>query len=191
MKIQRTLLSFALTLVAAAGILVPMGQPQSAKASSVDTPVLERSEGYTLRFKANPNAAQYVINDETDYRNGLILTNDDADSNGFIYYTTETVGEHNVTVDAYVNGNVLTSNEVTVTNDPVFFYGAPTSLFFHDVTNNEAGKYSILQEDGTYKTIKYVKIFKKIFGIYTFLKFKDKNESLINLKSDSNLATTV
>ena len=150
MKIQRTLLSFALTLVAAAGILVPMGRPQSAKASSIDTPVLERSEGYTLRFKANPNAAQYVINDETDYRNGLILTNDDADSNGFIYYTTETVGEHNVTVDAYVNGNVLTSNEVTVTNDPVFFYGTPTSLFFHDVTNNEAGKYSILQEDGTY-----------------------------------------
>ncbi|MBR2505593.1 MAG: hypothetical protein IKB70_01430 [Bacilli bacterium] len=150
MKIQRTLLSFALTLLAAAGILVPMGRPQSAKASSIDTPVLERSEGYTLRFKANPNAAQYVINDETDYRNGLILTNDDADSNGFIYYTTETVGEHNVTVDAYVNGNVLTSNEVTVTNDPVFFYGAPTSLFFHDVTNNEAGKYSILQEDGTY-----------------------------------------
>lgn len=150
MKIQRALLSFALTLMAAAGILVPMGQPQSAKASSIDTPVLERSEGYTLRFKANPNAAQYVINDETDYRNGLILTNDDADSNGFIYYTTETVGQHNVTVDAYVNGNVLTSNEVAVTNDPVFFYGAPTSLFFHDVTNNEAGKYSILQEDGTY-----------------------------------------
>ncbi len=116
------------------------------------TPTLERSDGYKLRFKAINNATSYIVNDTTDYRNGLVLTNDDKDANGYIYYETETVGTHNVTITSNVGGNQYVSNSITITNKPMFFYGVPNCVRFYNVNtgSNENNEYSILQEDGTY-----------------------------------------
>ena len=122
--------------------------------SDNDSPVLTRQDGYVIRFKANPNADYYKIHDETDYKNGLELTNENADDNGYIYYETETVGVHNVSVTAYVDGEPHESNTITVTNKPVLFYGEQSNLYFYDVEGlNRENTYSILQKDGTWVNV--------------------------------------
>lgn len=157
MKMKKITFVACLSLAAATIIGISSeGFRQMSAASDANTPVLTRQDGYVVRFKANPNASKYVVNDTTDYRNGLVLTNADADDNGYIYYETETVGVHNVSVTAYINSNTYKSNTLTVTNKPVFFYGTPSSLSFFDVTGAEHDDepyYSIYQTDGTYKIV--------------------------------------
>jgi hypothetical protein len=118
---------------------------------SSEAVTLQRCDGYVVRFKANENATKYVINDEIDYRNGLVLTNEDADANGYIYFTCETVGEHNISVTSYVNSVAYLSEELDVTVKPVFFYSEQSNLYFYDIDNDsDSNTYSILQKDGSW-----------------------------------------
>jgi uncharacterized HAD superfamily protein len=152
-KSKAIILSSLLGAIAISGIVVGIiNHSRLSTKSDSYAPVLERSDGYKLRFKAIENASSYIVNDTTDYRDGLVLTNNDKDENGFIYYETETVGTHNVTITSYVDGNSYVSNQLTVNNKPMFFYGIPNCVRFYNVNTGSSAnnEYSILQEDGTY-----------------------------------------
>ena len=130
-KSKTIILSSFLGAIAISGIVIGIiNHSLLSTKSDSNAPVLERSDGYKLRFKAIENASSYIVNDTTDYRDGLVLTNNDKDENGFIYYETETVGTHNVTITSYVDGNSYVSNQLTITNKPMFFYGIPNCVRF-------------------------------------------------------------
>ena len=114
-------------------------------------PALQRCEDYTVRFKINENASKYVVHDDVDYKDGLVLTNADADANGYIYYETETVGTHDVYITAYIDGATYTSDSITVTNKPMFYYGTHHPMYFYDIDNaTKTGVYTLMLEDGTF-----------------------------------------
>ena len=111
---KKKIVNFTTISVAFAGVVgsIYLGVSQIYRSQASTLAVtLERCDGYTVRFKKDESASKYVINDDADYRDGLVLTNEDADANGYIYFTAETVGEHNISVTSYVNSSTYLSEE--------------------------------------------------------------------------------
>jgi len=120
--------------------------------------LLSRYEGYTLRFKDIPNVTKYEVYDDNDYRSTRpTLYSADKDSDGYLYYTTEVVGKHNVYVKAYMsNSETVTSNTVeAVENQPVFDYSPFSPVYFYNVNDltDTSATYSVIKDDGTVITV--------------------------------------
>jgi len=128
-------------------------------AGGLQAPTLEKYDGYTLRFKVVDHAVKYKVYDDNDYRSEVVLYQKDADKDGYLYYTTEVVGKHNVSVEAISDTNE-TSRSLTIRaieNKLVFPYGNFTPVLFHDMRENppasEEKIYTCKMADGT---VKYV-----------------------------------
>lgn len=85
-------------------------------------PVLEKGLGYTVTWSNVTNADYYIVHDDNDYRERIVIPAGEA-----VYtYKAEVVGNHNITVTAhsyYETRNSATSNEMTTPEvKPVFSY---------------------------------------------------------------------
>ncbi len=88
------------------------------------TPVVSQGMGYYVTWEAVENADYYLVKDDNDYRDGVIVMADEE-----LSYTTEVVGQHNVTVTAYsyydeFKTSATSASFATVEVKPVFSYKA-------------------------------------------------------------------
>ena len=88
------------------------------------TPVVSQGMGYFVTWEAVENADYYLVKDDNDYRDGVIVKADET-----LSYTVEVVGKHNVTVTAYsyydqFKTSATSASFATVEVKPVFSYKA-------------------------------------------------------------------
>ena len=127
------------------------------KGNVLAIPSLQRSDGYTIKFHIVDNATSYEVYDDNDYREDPVtLYQSDADENGYLYYTPEVVGKHNIKVRPFADNyySFESSPIQSVEIKEVFAYGLLYPVQFYDTRENpQASTYTLVMEDGSYKYV--------------------------------------
>lgn len=146
----------SIVIISSVLTVADVSQTKIEEVRALSTPLLSKYQGYTLRFNAVNGATKYVVFDDNDYRESIELLPSDADADGYLYYTTEVVGNHQVYIEAHTPDGVLKSNVVdAVENLPVFDYGLATPVHFYDIRDGSSGTYTIVKENATHDGVEY------------------------------------